>query len=71
MREKNNLKKAFLGNLENIKSRMQRKGIEVIDDIIWTGSWTGLCSLSDDSVKITDLVQRVYVFCIVIGKGFS
>lgn len=67
MREKNNLKKAFRGNLKEYQKAGMPKRVLVIDDIYTTGSTAEAVTTALKQLG----VQEVYVFCIAIGKGFS
>ena len=63
---KNNLKKAFRGNLKEYQKAGTPKRILVIDDIYTTGSTAEAVTTALKQLG----VQEVYVFCIAIGKGF-
>lgn len=64
---KNNLKKAFRGNLKEYQKAGMPKRVLVIDDIYTTGSTAEAVTTALKQLG----VQEVYVFCIAIGKGFS
>lgn len=64
---KNNLKKAFCGNIEEYQKAGKPRRVLIVDDIYTTGATAEAVTAALKKMG----VKEVYVFCIAIGKGFS